>query len=135
MTERGSAPLELALGLGLLVLPALVVVMSFAPWLEARAFVHAAAAEGARSAVLASNDPTAAGVETVEEMAAGRGLDPSVVGVTMCGGVGCALVRGGYVTVEVSVDIPLVATPWGDVGGLTVNAAHSEPVDIYRSLP
>lgn len=135
MTDRGSAPLELALGMGLLVIPALVGVLSFAPWLEARAFVRAAAAESARSAVLASGNPLATGMATAEEMAAGRGYEPSEVDIEMCGGTLCDLTRGSYVTARISVDIPLVSTPWGDVGGLTVSAFHAEPVDAYRSLP
>lgn len=135
MTERGSAPLELALGIGLLILPALLAVMSFAPWLEARAFVRAAAAEGARSAVVATDDPALAGAAIITEMATSRGYSGSEVSVTMCGGVGCTVERGGYVFAEVSVVIPLVSTPWGDVGGMTVSAAHAEPVDAYRSLP
>ena len=43
--------------------------------------------------------------------------------------------RGSVVTAEVQVWVPLVATPWGEVGGLWVGASHSEPVDLYRSLP
>lgn len=132
MTDKGSAPLELALGIGLLVIPALVAVLSFAPWLEARAFVRAAAAEGARAAVLAGGEPTSAGVAFVTDLASNRGYD---VSVEMCGGGGCILERGSYVTARVTVDVPLLATPWGDVGGVTVEGFHAEPVDLYRSLP
>jgi hypothetical protein len=53
----------------------------------------------------------------------------------MCGGAACVLERGRYVSASVSVAIPLVSTPWGEVGGLTVEASHTEPVDLYRSLP
>lgn len=125
--------MELALGIALMVIPALIAVLSFAPWLEARAFVRAAAAEGARAAVLASADPSAAGAEVIADMAAVRGYEAVVI--EMCGGSQCVLVRGAYVTAAVSVEVPLVATPWGDVGGLTVEGAHAEPVDAYRSLP
>ncbi len=135
MSERGSAPLELALGVGLLVLPALVAVLSFGPWLEARAFVRAAAAEGARSAVLATGDPATAGASTIGQMASGRGFDASSVHVIMCGDGSCVRERGEYVTAEVAVDIALISTPWGEVGGVTVRAAHAEPVDAFRSLP
>lgn len=138
------ASLELALGAGLLVIPALVVVVSFGPWLEGRAFARAAAAEAARSAVLAQGDPAAAGSALVADMAVGRGIDPGSVRVAMCGGPPlpagagqgyCLLVRGAMVTATVSVVVPLISTPWGPVGGLTVVASHSEPVDAYRSLP
>ena len=30
---------------------------------------------------------------------------------------------------------PLFVTPWGPVGGVWVSGDHSEPVDLYRSLP
>lgn len=133
MTERGTASIELALGTALLVIPAVVAVLSFAPWLEARAFVRAAAAEAARSAVLATGDPAQAGAGVVGDLAASRGVEG--VSVEMCGGTACVLERGGYVSASVSVVIPLVSTPWGEVGGITVEAVHSEPVDLYRSLP
>jgi hypothetical protein len=133
VTERGTASIELALGAALLVIPAVVAVLSFAPWLEARAFVRAAAAEAARSAVLSTGDPVQAGAVVVGDMAADRGLED--VSVVMCGGAACVLERGRYVSASVSVAIPLVSTPWGEVGGLTVEASHAEPVDLYRSLP
>src|SRR5690606_41653463 len=59
VTQKGAAPLEVALGMGLLVLPALIVVLAFSPWLEARTFVRAAAAEAASAAALARADRTA----------------------------------------------------------------------------
>lgn len=132
MSERGTASLELALGIALLVLPAVVVVASFGPWMEARAFVRSAAAEAARAAVLAPTDHAAAGRAMVEEMAIGRGLSAETV---MCGGGECRLERGSVLTAEVAVQVPLWRTPWGDVGGVEVRASHAEPVDAYRSLP
>lgn len=133
MTQRGTASLELALGMSLLVIPAVVAVLSFSPWLEARSFVRSAAAEGARAAVLASGDPTSAGTSLVAAMAEGREYEG--VAVEMCGGALCVLERGAYVTVRVSLEVPLVSTPWGDVGGVVVEGFHAEPVDAYRSLP
>lgn len=132
MREQGSASLELALGMGLLIFPAVVAVLAFSPWLEAREFVRSAAAEGARAAVLASGDPAAAGAGLVGDLAAGRGYD--VVEIEMCGGGPCVLERGEFVTVRVAMEVPVVSTPWGGVGGVTVEAFHSEPVDAYRSL-
>lgn len=144
MRDRGAASLELALGAGLLVIPALLVVVSFGPWLEGRAFARAAAAEAARTAVLSQDDPAAAGSALVADMVAGRAIDPGSVRVSMCEGpllppgTGrgyCVLVRGALVTASVSVVVPLISTPWGPVGGLTVMASHAEPVDAYRSIP
>lgn len=133
MNERGTAALELALGMAVLVIPAVVAVLSFSPWLEARAFVRAAAAEGARAAVLAIGDPSTAGAALIADLAAGRGFEPVVI--DMCDGGPCFLDRGGFVTARVAIVVPLVSTPWGEVGGITVEGFHAEPVDAYRSLP
>lgn len=144
MRDTGTASLELALGAGLLVIPALLVVVSFGPWLEGRAFARAAAAEAARAAVLSQGDPAAAGSALVGDMVTGRGLHPGSVSVSMCegpslppgaGAGSCALVRGARVTATVSLVVPLISTPWGPVGGITVTASHAEPVDAYRSIP
>lgn len=132
MKDRGTASLELALGIGMLVIPAVLAVVSFAPWLEARAFVRSAAAEGARAAVLSADDPAGAAVRAVREMASGRGYEN--VAVSPCGGA-CSLERGAVIEVEVSMDVPLLTTPWGDVGGVEATAVHRELVDAYRSLP
>jgi len=132
-TQRGSAPLELALGLGLLVLPAIVLVLSFGPWLEARTFVRTAAAEAARAVILRGGIVQSSDLGFVEEMAESRGL--SLLDIELCGADACAIVRGGYVTARVVVEVPLVDTPWGSVGGVSVGASHTEPVDLYRSLP
>lgn len=132
MSQRGSAPLELALGLGMLVIPAALLVLSFGPWLEARTFVRAAAAEGARAIILADGS-SGAGVGLIGEMAEARGLE--LAEIELCGDESCPIDRGGYVTVRVAVDVPLIDTPWGTVGGLTVEATHAEPVDLYVSLP
>lgn len=120
--------------MGLLVIPALIAVMSFAPWLEYRAFAGAAAAEAARAAVLAEADPTAAGIGAVTDMATGRDVGLDRVSVSMCGGT-CALARGGIVTAAVTVEVPMVETPWGGLGSLSITRTHAEPVDAYRSLP
>lgn len=133
MSERASASIELALGIVALVLPAAIVVLSLAPWLEARSFVRAAAAEGARAAVLATGDPAVSAHRLISELAAARHYRE--VEVVLCGGGPCRLERGAVITVEVTVEVPLVTTPWGGVGGLNVNGFHAEPVDVYRSLP
>lgn len=136
--------MELALGIAVLVIPAVLAVVSFAPWLERQAFVRTAAAEAARAAVLAEGDPAAAGSAVVADLAIGRGLSPSAVRVRLCdgpewpagtGGGSCVLVRDSFVTVVVTTEVSLMVTPWGSVGGLSVSAEHAEPVDAYRSLP
>jgi hypothetical protein len=104
-------------------------------------FAEAAAAEAARAAVIHLD--VSAGETVVYEMAANHGLSPDLVRLGWCGGspsgdeeaTACSFDRGSAVSANVDVWVPLIATPWGDVGGLWIGAAHSEPVDLYRSLP
>jgi hypothetical protein len=142
VTDRGHAAVELGLAVGLLLLPVALAVLAFGPWSERRVFAEAAAAEAARAAVIHLD--TSAGDRVVADMASNHGLGPDLVRHDWCGGATsggadaaatCSFERGSEVTAEVQVWVPLVATPWGEVGGLWVGAAHSEPVDLYRSLP
>lgn len=143
-SSRGSASLELALGVGLLLVPAALLVMSFGPWLERRTFVRVAAAEVARSVVMSGGDGEA-GLKLLEELAVGNGVDPTQVTVGLCGPVvplsdappsGCVpLARGGRVEVAVGVEVPVLVTPFGGVGGIRVEHLQLEAVDVYRSLP
>lgn len=127
------------MAVGVLLLPVALVVTSFAPWSERRVAAEAIAAEAARAVVLDLDH--ASGELVVATTSDSLGLAPGLVRVGWCGaspseeGAGaCALTRGSVVAVTVEVWTPLVATPWGDVGGLWVSAEHSEPIDLYRSL-
>lgn len=139
MKDHGHAAVELALAVGVLLLPVALVVTAFAPWSEARVDADALAAEAARAAVIELS--LEAGVAALDSAATVQGIDSSSVQLGWCGSPpasggsgGCPLVRGGVVTATVEVWTPLVATPWGSVGGLWVSADHSEPIDLYRSL-
>jgi hypothetical protein len=139
--EHGHAAVEFGLAVGLLLLPVAMAVMAFGPWSERRVFAEAAAAEAARAAVIElSVEP---GALVLADMAVNHGLGGGLVRLGWCGetpaenagdGSACSFERGTEVTAEVLVWVPLVATPWGDVGGLWVGAVHSEPIDLYRSL-
>jgi hypothetical protein len=132
---------ELGLAVGLLLLPVAVAILAFGPWSERRVFAEAAAAEAARAAVIHLD--VSVGQTVVSEMASNHGLSPDLVRLGWCGGTpgetssvsACAFDRGSTVTAIVEVWVPLIATPWGEVGGVWVGTAHSEPVDLYRSLP
>ena len=52
MSDRGHAAVELALAVGLLLLPVALAVLAFGPWSERRVFAEAAAAEGDRKSVV-----------------------------------------------------------------------------------
>jgi hypothetical protein len=142
LNDRGHAAVELGLAVGALLFPVALALLAFGPWSERRVFAEAAASEAVRAAVIQLD--TSAGNRVVIDMAANHGLDPDVVRLSWCGGDGsglddvpepCTFARGSVVAAEVEVWIPLVATPWGEVGGLWVGASHAEPVDLYRSLP
>jgi hypothetical protein len=140
--DRGHAAVEFGLTVGLLLLPVAVAVLAFGPWSERRVFAEAAAAEAARAAVIDLS--TASGAVVVYDMALSHGLAEGTVRLGWCGGQAmgisgdassCSFDRGDAVSAEVLVWVPLVATPWGEVGGLWVGAVHSEPIDLYRSVP
>lgn len=139
MNDRGHAAIELALAVGVLLLPVILVVISFGPWSETRVNAEAIAAEAARAAVIQFDQ--AIGVETALSIADVQGYEPSEIRLGWCGstpvgwgGGVCPFERGTSVDVVVEVWTPLIATPWGSVGGLWVSAFHSEPIDLYRSL-
>ena len=141
MSDHGHAGVELALGVGLLILPVALVVTSFGPWSERRVVAESMAAEAARATVLELD--AAAGAAVLGRAATLHGLDHHEVRLGFCGSSPdrpsmargtCPMTRGTSVDVEVEVWVPAFTTPWGPVGGLWVSASHSEPIDIYRSL-
>jgi hypothetical protein len=140
--DRGHAAVELSLTIALLLIPVAIAVLAFGPWAERRVFARAAAAEASRAAVVGLS--VDAGNIVLRDMAGDQGLSSNEIRVSWCGGEAieldastnaCSFARGGVVDVEVEVLVPLVTTPWGDVGGLWSSASHGEPVDLYRSLP
>lgn len=142
MTDRGHAAVELALAVGVLLLPVALVVMSFGPWSERRVLAESAAAEAARVAVIELDHGS--GAAAVRRAVLSHGLSEDLVRLGWCGSStgplsaprgSCPLTRGSTATVIVEVWVPLVETPWGGVGGLWVRAMHAEPVDVFRSLP
>lgn len=142
MSETGHAAVELALAVGVLLLPAALFVLSLGPWLEARVTAKAIAAEAARGAAIDLD--LAAGVDIAKSVVSTRGVSLEGVRLGWCGAApdemtspsgSCTLVRGSVVAAEVEVWVPLITTPWGPIGGFWTGAGHSEPVDLYRSIP
>ena len=132
--ERGATPVELALGLMLLVVPVAIVVLSIAPVFEHRNFARRAASEAARIMVLTTGDPVPEALEAIRSQARSMGIDPGQVTVLFCGGVTCSLDRGTVVTVDVAVEVEELSA-FLPVGTITVRSVHSEQVDLYRSRP
>ena len=141
VNDSGHGAVEFALGVGLLLIPVAIVVLGFGPWSERRVVAEAAAAEGARTAVVTLD--VAAGAQVVAEIAANHGLDAEQVLLGWCGSPpgppasadgGCPLTRSTMVEAEVRIWTPVVETPWGAIGGVWVIGRHVEPIDLYRSL-
>jgi hypothetical protein len=94
MRDRGHAVVELALGVGVLLLPAAIVVLSFGPWAERRVDAEAVAAEAARTAVLqASAAVSWQGADVVDLVVE---VEPAFVVVTVSGAVKLGLL-GAFV--------------------------------------
>lgn len=139
MNDRGHAGLELAMAVGVLLLPVALVVTGFGPWSERRVDAEAVAAEAARAAVLSLSVEAgeAAAIAALDDV----DIEQELVRIGWCGATPtstpdgtCSLERGSVVSVAVELWTPLVSTPWGPVGGLWVVGEHSEPIDLYRSL-
>jgi hypothetical protein len=52
----------------------------------------------------------------------------------LCGGAACPVDRGSVVTVDVTVLVDELSS-FLPIGTITVNAVHSEQVDMFRSRP
>ena len=122
--------MEFAAAVGLLLIPAVVLVLSFAPWLERQLMAREIARDTARSAAITA---TIGDVGVIAERAARNyGIDPSDVDVRVDGDTG----RGGLVTSTVSVRMPAIEIPGiGGLGTVVWSVHHTEQVDLYRSLP
>lgn len=139
--DGGHAGVELAIGVGLLLLPTVLAVMAFGPWNERRVLAEAAAAEGSRAVAIQLDAD--AGMSAISGLVESAGLSGDLIRVGWCGAdpatggsaFACSLTRGSVVTAEVQVWVPIVSTPWGEVGGIWSSGSHSEPIDLYRSIP
>jgi hypothetical protein len=130
--EAGFAPLTMALGIGLLIIPVLLLVLTLPGWEERTVDARDAAANAARA--LATADTWAAGVaaadQTVTEVTTNDGIDPTTVAVNYSG----ALNAGATVTAAVTVTIPAGTVPGiGAFGTMHYTASSTQHVDSYRS--
>lgn len=146
-SDAGTAAIELVVGVALIMVPMAMIVLSFAPLLEARTFIRLASAELARTVAVTDGDENLA-FSSVRDMASNNNIDPSAVSVSLCGGSEAqlsdspastclnplgVLERGTYVTVfmRVTVDVVPLFTD-----GITIATGyeHAELVDQYRSI-
>lgn len=148
--DGGFTAVEWSLGIGLIVLPLVMVVTTLSPWFERGAMARVMATETARSVVLADDwsDGLARGEVMATQIAANHGFDASdwncgtdclsmsVVSRDPFGTSSAALGRGYEVTVTVNVPMPAISIPFiGDVLAISWPTTHTERVDDLRSFP
>ncbi len=134
--EGGFVSTELAVGIGLLVLPVACLVLTLPSWAERQATARAIAREVGRSTAIAGTCDVDAAVGLAREMAVNLGLEARDVAVALDCVPGAVLPRSGHLTARVTVQVPAVAIPGiGDAGAWHWTAGHTEALDPYRSLP
>lgn len=135
--EDGAAyaAIEMILVLGLILLPLLAGLAQIPRWVDAKSTADLAAQEAARQMVLADSwdEGVAAGETTVATVVHNRGIDVGAVEDVAFSG---DLLRGGTVTVTVTIQVPPVVLPgFGPVGGnISLSRSATERVDDYRQI-
>lgn len=133
--DDGYVAAELALGVGLLVFPVALLVLTLPTWSERQATARSIAREVSRVVAVAGVCDRARATDTGHDMARNLGLSPGDVDVQLDCAPWQRLARGGNVRASVTVAVPAVAFPGiGSVGAWSWTAHHSEPVDQYRSF-
>lgn len=134
-SEGGFVATELALGIGVLLLPVVVVVLTIPTWSERQTTARAIAREVARVVARDGfcNHVVAHGL--AELMAANLGLDRGDLQVELDCVPNAQLAPGDEVQVSVTVQMPAVHLPaLGSVGAWSWTARHRQPVDLYGSV-
>lgn len=136
--EAGLVAAEYAAGMGFLLLPVAVLVMSLPVWVETQEAGRVAAQQAARAIVTASDH--ASGLAVAERLAAETLANR---GVSQVGGLAVegqlrhppAGIPQQLVTVTVTVRMPAVRLPLlGSWAAFEQRLSHTQPVDRYRSI-
>lgn len=132
MSERGSAGLELVLGVCVLLLPTLMLVSVLPVWSERQIVAASVAREAARAFVLApsASEGDRAARRMADQIARDHGLPPEAFALRLSG----RWRRGATATAEVRTTVPALRLPLiGRVGRLVISVTHTEQRDPYRS--
>jgi hypothetical protein len=131
----GYVAIELALSIGLLVLPLTGLVVTFPTWAERQSVARVVAREVARSVALDGVCDPAGAVALAATVTDGLGIPAGDVTVSLDCVPGQQLARGGAVTASATVVMPALAIPGiGAVDLWRWTAANRQPVDPFRSL-
>lgn len=129
-----SGALEMALAVGLLLFPIVMLVALIPRWIETKSMAELAAQEAARVFVLADDASTgqAAGTAIARQIADNHGVAGGSISVAYSG----VLDWGETVTAAVTVPMPILVIPGiGTFATSDLTISHSERVDDYRSFP
>jgi len=134
-TGAAYAAVEMILVLGIILLPLLAGIAQLPRWVDAKSTADLAAQEAARQVALADSwgDGVASGQLVVATTVENRGMNVgSIEGIAFEGD----LVRGGTITVTVTLRVPPVVLPgFGAVGGnISLSRSATERVDDYRQF-
>lgn len=131
--DGGFVAAELALGIGLLLFPVAMLVVTLPTWSERQSVARAVAREVARTIAVAGTCDAERARAVAGEMAVNLGVTVTDVGLDCAPG---RLPRGGRVTASVTVAVPAIVIPGiGAADAWRWTARHSQPVDPYRSFP
>ena len=131
--EAGFAALELAIGLVILAMVAMVTV-TLTTWPERASTGRRVARVAAQAAAAQTSwdDAEAAGASAATEAATNYGLGPGDFTVSLAG----SIERDGAVTATVAVRMPAIAVPGiANAGEWTWTTSSTQAAGAYRSLP
>jgi hypothetical protein len=128
--EQGFVTVEFVAGVGLLVLPTMLLVTVFPTWWERVSMARVASREAARVFVL-TQDPAAA-TNAVTTIEGNYKMPDRTMTLTLNGD---PTSRGGKVEAVVETKIPITNIPLlgFNKNVITLTERHSEVVDLYRS--
>jgi hypothetical protein len=144
--QAGFTTPEWLLGIGLIIMPVIVIVASIAPWYQRANMATLIAQETARVMVLADDwdSGEAAARMLAFEIANNHGFTagdwcaspaPGCLWIGIGGTAPGVIRRGSEVAVQVEVPIPGVVVPGvGEVAQFQWSQSHTERVDDYRSI-
>jgi hypothetical protein len=132
--ESGFVATELVLGIGLLVLPVALLVLTLPGWSERQVTARVISREVARRITRDGTCDVAGARALGASMARNLGVPAEGLSIDVTCAAGAALEPGGDVEARVTVVMPAVDLPGiGAIGSWSWTARHREPVDRYAA--
>jgi hypothetical protein len=132
--QGGFVATELALGVGVLLIPVVFLVLTISSWSERQTTGRAIAREVGRAVARDGWCNTGLANGLAEMMAGNLGLARADMRVELDCAPGDLLTPGSELAVSVTVRMPAVHLPAvGNVGEWSWTARHRQPVDLYGS--